>query len=98
MRKSDLKSGMLVFCKNRMRFFVVKDTGMENADDASDNVLVGIYDDDGSLGDGWMDLNEYEEDLTFKEDSDFDIVAVYKVDSAYRIGNFDYYKKLWIRE
>jgi len=65
--KSDLKTGMLVETQCEGLYFVMLNTGTER----TNNVL--------KTKRGWMDLDQYQEDLTLKSDHDFDIMKVYSV-------------------
>lgn len=66
MTKSELKTGMVVRYRDGRLRMVLKDTEHHEKD-----IIVGI--------DGWASLNEYDEDLTFPNNSDIDIMYVYNM-------------------
>ncbi len=95
MTKKELKSGMLVEISDGSKYMVVLDTGMDNTNTTSNNVLVGVRE-DGTIGRGWMSLNGYRDDLTY-DNNCYNICAVYFPPLAIEIGNFKRYKELWRR-
>ena len=92
MKKSDLKTGMIVECNNGNRFIVMLD-----ADDAEHN-LINID------NVGWMPLNYYDKDLKHCRDDEWSIKKVYSVGIhiAQIFGNKDramkHAKVIWERE
>ncbi len=74
MTKSELKTGMVVRYRNGRLRLVLKDTEHQEKD-----VVVGV--------DGWLSLDEYDEDLTCLFHSDIDIMYVYNVD---QIASYTY--------
>lgn len=95
MTKKELKSGMLVEISDGSKYMVVLDTGMDNTNTTSNNVLVGVRE-DGTIGRGWMSLDRYRDDLTY-DNNCYNICAVYFPPLAIEIGNFKRYKELWRR-
>ena len=94
MKKSDLKTGMIVTLRNGKQWMVYKNIQTQrNVDD----VIVGI---DGS--DNWNLLYHYNEDLTNKGYPDLDIVKVEEVTHPYAFVRLDYdadkRKVLWKRK
>ena len=77
MRKSDLKTGMLVEYRNGKIGKVLKDTGAED-------VIAG-------RGTGFMPLLSYREDLTTinRSSADYDIMKVYKYSALGLVGSYD---------
>ena len=92
MKKSDLKTGMIVECNNGDRFIVLLD-----ADDAEHN-LIAID------KVGWMPLNYYDKDLKHCRNNEWSIKKVYSVGIhiAYILGDKEraakYAKVIWERE
>lgn len=78
MKKSDLKTGMIVTIRLGERYVVMKDTLLEGDDK---DVLINLR-----IPGSWMPLNSYNEDLTAidKEDDDIFVGAntLYKVVGA----------------
>lgn len=67
MTKSELKTGMIVRYRDGRLRMVLKDTEHEEKD-----IAVGT--------DGWSALDEYNEDLTYTNYSDIDIMYVYNIE------------------
>ena len=67
MKKSDLKTGMIVECNNGDRHIVLLD-----ADDAERNLI------DIDKG-GWVPLNDYDKDLKHRKYDEWSIKKVYSV-------------------
>lgn len=67
MTKSELKTGMIVKYRDDSLRMVMKDT-----EHAEKDILVGIN--------GWASLDEYNEDLTYPNYSDIDIMYVYNIE------------------
>jgi len=67
-KKSELKNGIVIKYRNND----YKDSIASEYALVVDNLFIGL--------DGFMPLISYNEDLTFSDDKDYDIVAVYEVD------------------
>lgn len=103
MKKSDLRSGMLVTLRNSKAYYVMLNTGFTG--DQAD-VLVRYADGETRF----MPLSEYDEDMTFHEDPDhifpntpeedreWDIVMIEGTVSACWIFMMSHYRILWKRE
>lgn len=96
MTKRDLRTGMVVTCKNNNRYVCIKDYP-----DCEEGVFINI-DPHG----GFLKMSEFNDDLTnggFWEDSNYDVV---KVESSHIvvdfrkcfIGQSTNYKTIWTRE
>jgi len=88
MKKSDLKTGMLVEKRNGTKSLVLKDT--EKGD-----ILISK--------DGWCELDDYDENLKFglQSFSHMDIMKVYELDLQYKAATRywdEYDKVLWERK
>ena len=105
MKKSDLRTGMLVTLRNNIPYYVMLNTGMV-AD--QDNVIVHKY---GRDDVGWMPLCDYDDDLCFhdrpdgifppntpEEDRLWDIIKVECVSCASALFTGTHYKTIWERE
>lgn len=82
--KSDLKTGMVVECRNGDKYMVLLDT-------PTSDILV--------CGDGWVRLQHYEDDLHVVGIEKFDIVAVYSPDEGWQMiyEYWDTQKCIWRR-
>lgn len=96
MKKSDLKSGMLVVLKKRQKYLVLNDTGMKHTEISDSNILLGIDGGGWIKNQGWMDLSSYHDDLSHHE-NDYSIDEVLGVYEAAQIGDYRHYKRLWHR-
>lgn len=88
MKKSDLKTGMWVVCKNEAKGIIMLDT--KDGDIISGDTL-------------WCSLESYDEDLRADLISDFDIVKILQPKCPQDYFNFhidqeDNYKVIWQRE
>ena len=106
MKKSDLKTGMIVECRNGELYMVLLGTGCKYEDN---NILWRKHG-------FWMPLGNYSEDMLNIPDEDrldflkiskeeqaeiareFDIVKVYQASHSADIGNLDRCKLIWERK
>ena len=103
MKKSDLRSGMLVTLRNSETYYVMLNTGMLGS---QADVLVHKVGHDT----GWMSLRDYAEDMTHHDDPDaifpntpeedqmWDIMKVEATTHAGYLCMSHYYKTIWTRE
>lgn len=84
MRKSDLRSGMVIELRNGLRYLLVDFNGKLN----------GIRDE------GWHFIYGYREDMTYSKTSEFDVVKVWKPTprSLEGIKELSDEEAVWIRE
>lgn len=75
MKKSDLKTGMIVETRGRRRYIVLLETGLPGREN---NILCNK--------DGWNPLSSYDEDMKNSIDRGFDIVRVWKPEIAAYVG------------
>ena len=91
MRKSDLKSGMILECENKYLFLVVLDHYI------GEHLLLGVDDDNSDcnlcFNGEWMCLNDYNDDL---DDDDFFITNVY-IPQSHAVNKLYAYKKIPIK-
>ena len=89
MKKSDLKSGMIIEGKNGEKGIVLLNT-------SNGDVIGGAG---GGKNKTWCGLYNYREDLTYGGLEDDTIVKVYDVDSNMNLGSFDEcnLKLIWTR-
>lgn len=91
MRKSDLKSGMILECENKYLFLVVLDHYI------GEHLLLGVDDDNSDcnlcFNGEWMCLNDYNDDL---DDDDFYITNVY-IPQSHAVNKLYAYKKIPIK-
>jgi len=104
MKKSDLRTGMLVTLRNKEEYYVMLNTG--SMFQREKDVLVH------KIGDslGWMPLSEYDEDMYFhddpesifptteEEDRAWDIMAIDNVHSIPDMFCTGKYKTIWMRK
>ena len=94
-RKSDLKTGMMVELHNGMRYTVLLNTCMDGRD-----ILTG-----GKGGYGWVSLDKYNEDLLFEERGRLEsgdtlfwsIRKVFVPRSIADLGKYSNHKLIWER-
>lgn len=104
MKKSDLRTGMLVTLRNKESYYVMLNTGLGRE---QENVLVHKVGKDT----GWMPLSGYDEDMFFHDEPDdiipsafeedhreWDIVRVYGCTEAAWLYCRETYKLVWERE
>ena len=104
MKKSDLRTGMLVTLRNKESYYVMLNTGMGRE---QENVLIHKVGKDT----GWMPLSSYDEDMFFHDEPDdiipsafeesnreWDIVRIYGCSEAAWLYCRDTYKLIWERE
>lgn len=91
MRKSDLKSGMILECENKYLFLVVLDHYI------GEHLLLGVDDDNSDcnlcFNGEWMCLNDYNDDL---DDDDFSITNVY-IPQSHTVNKLYAYQKIPIK-
>ena len=91
MRKSDLKSGMILECGNKYLFLVVLDHYI------GEHLLLGVDDDNSDcnlcFNGEWMCLNDYNDDL---DDDDFSITNVY-IPQSHTVNKLYAYQKIPIK-
>ena len=95
MRKSDLKSGMILECGNKYLFLVVLDHYI------GEPLLLGVDDDNSDcnlcFNGEWTCLNDYNDDLlTCYDDEDFFITNVY-IPQSHAVNKLYAYKKIPIK-
>jgi hypothetical protein len=71
MKKSELKSGMLVILAKGDRAIVMKDTPN------GDVLTTGVLPNNEEVAATWCPLNKFKDDLTYINDDEYDIVEVY---------------------
>lgn len=71
MTKNDLKTGMHVVTRDGSERLVLKDTMFRDKD-----IIVAVHEDVNSGT--WFSLNDYRDNLTHKDDSEFDIIRIYQ--------------------
>lgn len=102
MKKSDIKVGMHVITNNGEEYVILKDIYATSQTEKAYTVMVDIN------GDGWMNFDEYTDDLRFDENLDgYDIKAVFvpkfycgtldSVNYGYADYNSYRFEKLWER-
>lgn len=103
MKKSNLRSGMLVTLRNGETYYVMLNTGLLGN---QENVLVNKV----GHNTGWMSLRDYAEDMTNHDDPDsifpstpeedrlWDIMKVEATVGAGYLCMRHYYKTIWTRE
>ena len=89
MKKNDLKTGMMVECRNGNVYTVMLGTGV-----GCDNVLV--------RGNGWNSLDSYDNDLKcntlgVSRNEEYDIMKVYKPTKEAQIGHKEDCDLIWTR-
>ena len=104
MKKSDLRSGMLVTLRNNKAYYVMLNTCFVG--DQADVLVRRCADGENNF----MPLYEYDEDMTFHEDPDhvfpnapekdreWDIMKVEVTTTAVYLCMHHYYKVIWERE
>jgi hypothetical protein len=80
MTKSDLKTGMHVVTRDGIEYMVLKDTTYNK------DILVAVHEDE--CGGSWRELDDYNDNMTYKRHSDDDIVKVYA--PIYEYTTLDY--------
>lgn len=103
MKKSDLRSGMLVTLRNNNAYYVMLNTGLPS--DHADVLVRKVGHDTG-----WMSLRYYDEDMTYhdnpndifsptpEEDRMWDIMKVESTDAPGHICMRHYYRTVWERK
>lgn len=104
MKKSDLRTGMLVTLRNKESYYVMLNTGLS---DNKEDVLVHKV---GNCT-GWMPLCQYDNDLLYHDDPDgifpseseeddgsWDIMQVDACQEAVDLFRSSCYYKIWTRE
>ena len=103
MKKSDLRSGMLVTLRNSETYYVMLNTGLPG--DQADVLIHKVGHDTG-----WMSLRCYDEDMTHHDDPDcifpltheedrmWDIMKVESTAAAGYLCMRHYYRTVWERK
>ena len=100
MKLKDLRTGMIVTCRNGSEFTVIRDRVIDEACTCD----VFVRHDDNGLG--WMRFDQYNEDLTFGQFAispmDWDIVKIERAKHPFGFMNLDYYPEkrvfIWQRK
>lgn len=105
MKKSDLRTGMIVSLRNGESYYVMLNTGFTWHDQNDVLVHKVVYET------GWMPLCQYNEDLTYHDDPDsilpsaseeedrlWDIVQVDACREAVYLFQPNHYHTIWTRE
>lgn len=101
MTKNDLKSGMFVRISDGRMYLVLRDTGMSDTGTTGKDVLINIH------SNGWLNLKNYNEDLTYccydslEKDSlekIFNIQEVYRAMNSIDLCDAKEYVKIWNRD
>lgn len=79
MTKADLRSGMIITCRNGNRYMVLTNATPTYGESALFAISSGNY--------NWIDLGSYNGDLTYS-DSEWDIVRIEKFDKQCYINRF----------
>lgn len=98
MKKKDLKSGMIVVTNDGFFYLVLLDTGENKSAVHDENVLIGISVNGNIIGEKWLELSAYSDDLKCKGDETFTISEVFSTRYAADIGYIKYYESIWKRE
>ena len=107
MKKSDLRTGMLVTLRNKEMYYVMLNTGIEDYTMCSETNNVLIHCEGKSTG--WMSLDDYNEDMCFHDpdngmwtvpgdDRDWDIMFVNAVTQPQEMFRLEKYQTIWERE
>lgn len=94
MKKSDLKSGMILKCENKYLYLVVLDHYI------GEPLLLGVDDDNSDcnlcFNGEWMSLNAYNDDLEVIDDYYFSINSIY-IPQSHAVNKLYAYKKIPIK-
>lgn len=90
MTKADLRTGMVITCRNNARYLVLSDASTSRDCSKFFAIGKGRY--------SWIDLENFNEDLTFDDSNAWDIIEVEEFDmNAHIFSFFTEINESWIR-